>query len=206
MKKKSEFTEQKAHIAHLIDGNRQAEPGKEPSADELDLLAKRLRNGDRTAATELIDIYYVRMYLFFRRLGHNQQASEDLTQESFLQAWQHIGQLRSAKAFNGWLYRVAGYVSRFYWRRHKHWEQPYTENPQAVAGKEDGSGRVEYAEQLVRVKYAVTQLPIKLREAIVLHYMQQLTIAEAAEAAGIREGTFKSRLSRALKVLREQLP
>jgi DNA-directed RNA polymerase specialized sigma24 family protein len=36
--------------------------------------------------------------------------------------------------------------------------------------------------------------------------MQHLTIAEAAEAAGIREGTFKSRLGRALKILRKQLP
>jgi RNA polymerase sigma factor (sigma-70 family) len=51
----------------------------------------------------------------------------------------------------------------------------------------------------------VGELPRKLREAIVLHYMQHLTISEAAEAAGIREGTFKSRLNRALRALRKQV-
>ncbi|MHC4596847.1 MAG: RNA polymerase sigma factor, partial [Planctomycetota bacterium] len=60
-------------------------------------------------------------------------------------------------------------------------------------------------EQLEQLKNAVTRLPIKLRQAVVLHYMQQLTITEAAEAAGIRKGTFKSRLNRALKALRKRV-
>ena len=68
-----------------------------------DSLAARLRAGDSTAATELVDIYYEQIYLFMRRLGHSRQASEDLTQESFLQAWHHIGQLRDGKALNSWL-------------------------------------------------------------------------------------------------------
>ena len=55
------------------------------------------------------------------------------------------------------------------------------------------------------VRDAVAKLPVKLRETIVLHYMQQLTIAEAAEIAGIRQGTFKSRLNRALKTLKKSV-
>ena len=74
-----------------------------------------------------------------------------------------------------------------------------------------GSGEVECNkigdfEQLGQLKNAVGQLPRKLRQAVVLHYMQQLSIGEAAEAAGIREGTFKSRLNRALKALKKQVP
>jgi RNA polymerase sigma-70 factor (ECF subfamily) len=51
-----------------------------------------------------------------RRLGHGRQLSEDLTQETFLRAWRHIGQLRNGKALEAWLYRIAGNVSKLYWR------------------------------------------------------------------------------------------
>ena len=70
---------------------------------------------------------------------------------------------------------------------------------------ENSYDKAERYEQLGQLKNAVLKLPIKLRQAIVLHYMQYLTIAEAAEAAGVREGTFKSRLNRALKALRKQV-
>ncbi len=52
---------------------------------------------------------------------------------------------------------------------------------------------------------AVGRLPWKLRQAVVLHYMDQLSIAEAAQAAQIREGTLKSRLNRALEALRKEI-
>jgi len=48
-------------------------------------------------------------------------------------------------------------------------------------------------------------LPRKLQEAVVLHYLEQLTIAEAAEAVGVRQGTLKSRLSRGLEALRAEM-
>ena len=65
--------------------------------------------------------------------------------------------------------------------------------------------KMEHNEQLEHLKDAVERLPIKLRETITLHYMQQLTIAEAAEAVGLNQGTFKSRLNRALKTLRKEI-
>jgi RNA polymerase sigma-70 factor (ECF subfamily) len=168
-------------------------------------LAARLRDGDRTAAVELVDIYYERIYLFLRRLGHSRQASEDLTQESFLQVWQHIGQLRDGKALNSWLYRIAANVSKYYWRRHKGRDMVGIEGIDVSDQNEADQDKIVYLEQVDRLKNAVAKLSIKLRQAVVLHYMEHLTIAEAAEAAGVKEGTFKSRLSRALKVLRKQI-
>jgi len=70
---------------------------------------------------------------------------------------------------------------------------------------ETGSDKIADYEQLGQLKNAVVRLPGKLKQAVVLHYMQHLTIAQAAEAAGVRQGTFKSRLSRALKALRKQV-
>ena len=172
---------------------------------QRDLLATRLRNGDRSAAAKLVDMYYKQIYLFMRRLGHDEQTSEDLTQESFLNAWYHIGQLRDGKALNSWLYRIAVNVSKLYWRKHRGREAKKIENLEVPAGDETGLDTVGQIEQIEQLRALVEKLPIKLRQAVVLHYLQHLTIAEAAAAAGLRQGTFKSRLNRALSTLRREM-
>ena len=206
MRKKVKLTEQQAGLAHLIGEQQNFDRRKEHSDQRQDSLAERLRDGDRAAAAELVDLYYERIYLFMRRLGHSRQVSEDLTQEIFFNAWHHIGQLRDGKALNSWLYRIAGNVSKLYWRRHKGKEAASIEGIDVVdsLSKTQLDKAGDY-EQLERLNNAVTRLPIKLRQAVVLHYMQQLTITEAADAAGIRKGTFKSRLNRALRALRKQV-
>ena len=205
MGKKVKLTEQKVGFAHLRSEQQDIDRRNEHSDQRRDSLAARLRAGDRTAAAELVDLYYERIYLFMRRLGHSRQVSEDLTQEIFLNAWHHIGQLRDGKALNSWLYRIAGNVSKLYWRRHRGREAASIEGIEVADSSKAGGDKAGHREQLEQVKNAVTRLPIKLRQAIVLHYMQQLTITEAAEAAGIRKGTFKSRLNRALRALRKHV-
>jgi len=201
VEKKTKLTEQKAGFAHHIGG--QQNGGRQKCLEmERDSLAERLKAGNRAAAAELVDIYYEQIYLFMRRLGHSCQVSEDLTQETFLQAWQHIEHLKEGKALNSWLYRIASNVSKLYWRRHKGKKKIGIE---AVDTPDNSNNKIEHCEQLERLHNAVLKLPGKLRQVLVLHYMQHMTIAEAAEAAGIRKGTFKSRLSRALKVLRKQM-
>ena len=187
----------------LSGGRRAGERMEEHPEKRRDLLAGRLKAGERAAAAELVDIYYEQIYLFMRRLGHSHQGSEDLTQETFLAAWSHIGQLGSGKALNGWLYRIAGNVSRHHLRRRKGKKPASIDGFDVPAGESED--KAEHYEQLRRLKKAVERLPMRLRQVVVLHYMQHLTICEAAEAAGVREGTFKSRLNRALKTLRKQV-
>ncbi|MFA5239844.1 MAG: RNA polymerase sigma factor [Phycisphaerae bacterium] len=177
----------------------------EYSEQKSNSLAARLRAGNRAAAAELVDIYYRQIYIFMRRLGHDSQTSEDLTQESFITAWQHINQLKSGKTINGWMYQIASNVSRLYWRRHKGSDAVSIEGMDLPAGVESGSDKSANSEQVARLKKAVAELPVKLRQAVVLHYLQHLSIAEGAEAVGVRKGTFKSRLNRALRTLESQI-
>ncbi len=169
--------------------------------DRDDSLAVRLKTGNRNAATELVDAYYKQIYVFMRRAGYGRQTSEDLTQDCFLQAWQHIGQLKNDKALNSWLYRIAANVARQYWRKHKNDERCGIEEIDLQTDEQ----RADNSEELGRLNRAVAELSRKFREPVILHYMQHLTIAEAAEAAQISKGTFKSRLNRALKTLRKRM-
>ena len=205
VEKKAKLTEQKGDLAHLINEQRSSDKTQEHLGQRRDSLAARLRAGDRTAAAELVDLYYEQIYLFMRRLGHDRQVSEDLTQESFLNAWHHIGQLRDGKALNSWLYRIAANASKLYWRKHKGSKTASIEGIDVQDSGEAEPDKVGRYEQLEQLKNAVAALPVKLRQAVVLHYLQHLSIAEAAEAAGVNKGTFKSRLNRALKALRRHI-
>ncbi|MHC4323636.1 MAG: RNA polymerase sigma factor [Planctomycetota bacterium] len=205
MEKKVKIAEQKADLTHLKGIQPNLGRDKEYHSRKRDSLAARLREGDRAAAAELVDEYYQQIYLFMRKLGHDRQVSEDLTQESFFNAWHHIGQLKDGKALNGWIYRIASNVSKLHWRKHRHKEVIGIEALEMPNHGADEHEKIEHNEQLEQLKDAVERLPMKLRETIILHYMQQLTIAEATEAAGLNQGTFKSRLNRALKTLRKKI-
>ncbi len=168
--------------------------------ESRDSLVARLKRGSRSAAEELVDSYYQQIYRFLRRLGHGVQESEDLTQESFLQAWDRIGQLRDAEALSAWIYGIARNCSRLHWRRNG--MRKTVDSGDAEIADEHDFSKLENSEELAKLREAVVGLPFKLREAVVLHYMQHLTIRQAARAVGVGEGTFKSRLNRAIKDLR----
>jgi RNA polymerase sigma-70 factor (ECF subfamily) len=168
-------------------------------------LVLRLKDGDTTAAKELVDTYQALIYAFMRRLGHDRQLSEDLTQETFLRAWFHIGQLNNCSSLNGWIYRIAINVSRLHKRRFRNGNGTSNEPPVFEEACLSADENIVQREQLERLVHIVHGLPTKLREPIILHYMQQLTISEASTALGIRQSAFKSRLNRALNLLRREL-
>ncbi|TKJ37152.1 MAG: hypothetical protein CEE38_09675 [Planctomycetes bacterium B3_Pla] len=204
-KKGAKLTEQKVESVYLTSDQGHSDTCKVHPDQKRQSLVARLRVGDRAAAAELVEDYHEQIYLFMRKLGHDRQVSEDLTQESFFNAWHHIAQLREGKALDSWLYRIASNVSRLYWRKHKHKEVVGIEIVDEPGSSQSEYDRVRRSEQLEQLKTAVERLPVKLKQTIVLHYMQQLTIAKAAEAMSVKEGTFKSRLNRALKALRKSV-
>jgi RNA polymerase sigma-70 factor (ECF subfamily) len=108
-------------------------------------------------------------------------------------------------ALSTWIYRIASNASKVQWRRNKKRGSERLEFANISKDGQIDPDRIEQYEELCQMRDAVEQLPRKLRQTIVLHYMQELPIAEAAEAAQLSEGTFKSRLSRALRVLRKQM-
>jgi RNA polymerase sigma factor (sigma-70 family) len=203
MQKNAQTAEQNQGAAHPDE--KQAGAVHEPASPEPDpiSLARRLRHGERAAADEFVDAYYARVYVLMRAMGYDRHTSEDLTQETFMRTWAHIGQLRDGKALTGWVFRIAGNVARLHWRKQRHVEPAMLDTSDGPLDSSEQAGdREEYA----HLREAISHLPWKLRQAIVLHYMDRLTITEAAEAAGIRQGTLKSRLNRALETLRKQFP
>lgn len=205
MQKNIQPTEHRTTLAHPSGQKVVPLHGERTADQDESSLAQRLRHGDRTAAEALVERYHERIYVFMRSVGHDRQTSEDLVQETFMQVWRHIGQLRQDRALTSWLFRIAANVSRLYWRRHRHAEPVCIDEVAPAQDEADGAQQAGERELFAGLHQAVGRLPWKLRQAVVLHYMDQLTIAEAAQVAQVREGTLKSRLNRALESLRKEI-
>ena len=201
-----DLVEQKVLLEHLIGVKDNARETVLPEPVQ-ETIVSRLRRGDRSAALDLVDQYYARIFLYLRELGHSRHVSEDLSQEAFLRAWNHLGQLKDEKALNAWLYRIASNVSCEYWRKHKRRENATRQRMalQTNTERESESSRAGKNEQLEQLQDAIISLSWKLRQAVVLHYVQQFTIADSAKVAGVKDSTFKSRLNRALEILRKEM-
>jgi RNA polymerase sigma-70 factor (sigma-E family) len=124
--------------------------------------------------------------------------AEDVVQEAFTGLHRHWGNLRDAAAAVGYLRTAVVNGSRSVLRRRKT-ARDYTP-PHAVNARSAESLAMLTAEHAA-VVHALSQLPPRQREVLVLRYYGDLSEAEIAEAAGISKGTVKSTASRALDAL-----
>ena len=126
--------------------------------------------------------------------------AEDAAQETFLKAYRALDSFRGECDEKTWLMRIAINTCRDYhrtaWLRHVDRGTPLEALPEAGAEDAHPDGEV------IR---AVTALPRREREAVLLRYYQEMTIAEAAQALRISQSAVKQRLQRANRRLRDRL-
>src|ERR1051325_5384248 len=81
-------------------------------------LCQRAKTGDREAATELIGLFYERIYAFLRRQTPSDEDAADLTQKTFAKAWASLDSYQGRSSFSTWLHGVAHHVCAD-WRRQR---------------------------------------------------------------------------------------
>ena len=133
------------------------------------------------------------MYRAARALLDSDADAEDAVSEATLRAWQAFGRLREERALKGWLIKIT--VNCAYEHRRKGARVTYTDDLEPLAGGAEDRHDLGLWD-------AVCRLPEDHRIATVLFYYEDMTTAEIAKTLGVREGTVRSRLSRARSRLR----
>ncbi len=168
-------------------------------------LARRAHAGDRDAYGMLVAAHREVAFRVAYLLTSSASEAEDATQDGFVKAYLALDSYDADRPFRPWLLQIVANEARnrnraagrrlSYEMRGGHRElREVTETPEDVAAVED---------MRRRLLDAVNRLPEDERLVVGLRYFLQLSEAEAAAAAGIPAGTVKSRLSRALRRLRE---
>ena len=179
-------------------------------AQEADLV-RRAQQGRVEAFEAIFRRYQARIYTFLRHMVGRPQEAEDLTQVTFVRAWDSIAGLRSPSALGAWLHRIAANAARDYLKSaRRRFEVPLVEQaddwlPAAGESSGDPAQSVLDAEAKAAVRMAIAALPDQHRAVVVMHHLEDMSVGDIARALGVRPGTVMSRLSRAREALRDAL-
>src|ERR1041385_2359147 len=153
-------------------------------------LCQRAKTGDREAATELIGLFYERIYAFLRRQTPSDQDAADLTQKTFAKAWASLDSFTGRSSFSTWLHGIAHHVYLDLRRQRKPAESQSDEWWATCSASTPTPFEDTAEKDLAAQLYAlVEQLDEDTRQTIHLHYYQGLSLAETAAVLGVATRT-----------------
>lgn len=159
-------------------------------------LIKRTLDGDENAFGFLVDKYKGAVHaLAYRKIG-DFHIAEDITQDTFLKAYQKLSTLRRHANFPGWLYVIAARCCISWLRENQHQMQSLE---QVDATQVEASAERKYSDDRVReqLQDALHNLPESDRTVLTLHYLGGMTYEEVSRFIGASTGAVKNRLYRA---------
>lgn len=176
-----------------------------PSTAEL---VERAKHGEMSAWSRLYQDNFERIYRHVRALTGDPHVSEELVQETFVQALLRISSFDGRSAFTTWLHGVAINVVRNHWRSQKSTAKAHArlEIVRAMEAPGDEPGVAVHRQQRVKALYAALEtLPDPLRVAFVLRDLEGLSPEEAAARLEISPNNLAVRATRARQRIRKQL-
>ncbi len=181
-----------------------------------DISLEALKAGDKAAFARLVETHSPVIYRLALRMVNNPQDAEDVLQETFIKAYQHLADFDGRARLSTWLYRIATNEALMLLRKRKveslSIDAPAGDNAEAEQEPleiVDWSHLPEDAlltdEARAYLEEAVRALPAGLKAVFLLREIEGLSTRETAEILHLSEAAVKTRLSRARLRLRERL-
>jgi RNA polymerase sigma-70 factor (ECF subfamily) len=182
--------------------------------DESVVLA-RAKAGDNNAFGELVSQYERKIYRLAKNITQNDEDAEDVLQDAFLKAYEHLGTFQGNSKFYTWIVRIAVNEALMRLRKRKGDRSVPLDEPidtgeemvnREVAVWDQDPEKLYSQEELQRIlNDAVADLKPDFRVVFTLRDIEELSTEETADALGISIPAVKSRLLRARLALREKL-
>jgi len=175
-------------------------------AEREQLPVPQARAGTPEAWDILFRRYQLPLYVYVFELVHDEQASLDIVQETFIAAVRNIGSLRDDARLGSWLFGIAHQRCIQRWRKQSREAAALEELSEAPADFQDDPGdllvRREQEAEFMKLLY---QLPLPQRSVLLLHFLEDFSLDDIAAVTGVPLGTVKSRLHYAKRALRRLL-
>ena len=176
-----------------------------------DSLVREAKKGSPDAFAELVRRYQKKVYSTIFQFARNHHDTDDLAQETFMNAYKSLQKFRQKANFYTWLYRIAVNTTMNFLRK-KHWEKgkkKFAENQLSSGVAKFSRSSPEYQSQKKefkeKLKEAVDSLPLAYKATFVLIAYQDLTHGQAAEVLRCSEKTVSWRMHKARKILQNKL-
>lgn len=143
-------------------------------------------------------------HCFFRI--YSKERAEELTQETFLRAWEYLEEGKDVDNLRAFLYRVATNLIIDDVRKKKEQSlETLLENSPALEPRHDGRGEIEEKAFLKEVRAVIESLPEDYRDILVMRYVDDLDVRNIAEALEITPNNASVRLNRATQALKKRI-
>ena len=182
---------------------------------EESVLVAQAREGDTTAFGELVRRYEGKIFRLAQHITNNREDAEDVLQETFLKAYEHLDQFQGNSKFYTWIVRIAVNQALMKLRRRKTDKSVSLDETidtgedtivrEIAAWDEDPEQRFSREELGEILDTAIESLEPPYRSVFVLRDVEDLSTEETAEALDLSIPAVKSRLLRARLQLREKL-
>jgi RNA polymerase sigma-70 factor (ECF subfamily) len=202
-----------AASANLFAGDAHPTVGPAPTVDPDAECVARAVQGDVAAFEELVRRHHRQIYRTSLGVTGNAEDAEDVAQNTFLKAFQHLGSFERHARFTTWLTRIAINEALERVRARKPMESLSSDDedrgefrPMLVRAWVDNPEQLYQREELrSMVERALADMPVRYRMAVLLRDIEQLSTSEAASALGLAVPTLKTHLLRGRLMLREAL-
>jgi RNA polymerase sigma-70 factor (ECF subfamily) len=189
-------------------------PLNRATLDEIndDELVRRIRGGETALYEIVMRRYNQRVYRVARAILRNDAEAEDVMQETYVRAYEHLNEFAGAAKFATWLTKIAVHEA---WARAR--RQGLTCAPRsisdvnldimsrAMADERDPERQTYDRELRSALERAVEVLPESYRSVVILRLVEGLDVSETAAALGIGVEAVKTRLHRGRALLRKEL-
>lgn len=183
-----------------------------PAVAEQDdlLLVAASKNGDQDAFAQLVQRYQRRVFNLVYRMLQQYEETTEITQETFLAAWQGLPAFRGDARFSTWLYRIAYNCSlkQLELRKRDRALQVALETEQVLedaSNETHANAEIDARDRQALIQEHLSHLPAKYRIVLILRHLQDKTYEEMAEILTMPIGTIKTHLFRARNLLKERL-
>ncbi|MCC7151097.1 MAG: sigma-70 family RNA polymerase sigma factor [Rubrivivax sp.] len=176
--------------------------------DEADCIA-RAQRGEVAAFSELVTRYQDRIYRFLVRMTQSQEDARELTQETFLSAYQALPSWRPQAQLSTWLFRIARNQALDRLRRARHVDFVALDDAlheQVPADTPTPEAMLQARQRIAELERALARLSVEHREILLLRDVEDMPYEDIAQVLGIGLGTVKSRIARARAGLLQHMP
>lgn len=166
-------------------------------------IITRILAGKTEEYAYFFDTYGQPVFSLIVRMVNSEEDAEELTQDTFMKAFEHLSSFNGKSNFSTWIYRIA-YNTALSFLRKKNVEQTVIDDNQwnRISDTQiDDALNNESEEQIEKLQQALTKLTAEERALVTLFYEEEHSIQELAQILNLNEGNIKVKLHRLRKKL-----
>lgn len=166
---------------------------------------RRVKSGKKNEFSQLVKRYKDGLFSFIFRMVQNEEDAVDLTQESFIKAYNNLSKFKMDYSFKSWLFTIASNHTIDFLRKKKRLKE------QDLFESDVGKPQISQIDRLIRdermkkLTEEIDRLPENYRMVILLKHKEEMKIEEIAEIMNLPSGTVKVWLHRARAQLRKRM-